>query len=60
EKVVGVITSVAQVDGRVVSIGVLRKEAGEPGDPVEIKIGERLVAATISPLPVPASAGQSA
>lgn len=60
EKVVGVITSVARVDGRVVSIGVLRKEAGEPGDAVEIKIDERLVSATISPLPVPRAAGQGA
>lgn len=57
EKGVGVITSVARVDGRVVSIGVLRKEAGEPGEPVEIKIGDSLVPATISPLPVPAARG---
>jgi aminomethyltransferase len=60
EKVVGVITSAARVDGRVVSIGVLRKEAGEPGDPVEIKIEGRVVPATISSLPVPAPAGQGA
>ncbi|MCK6524076.1 hypothetical protein L6R49_21925 [Myxococcota bacterium] len=60
DKAVGVITSVARVDGRVVSIGVLRKEAGEPGDGVEIRIGEALVPAVISPLPVPPSAHAAA
>jgi folate-binding protein YgfZ len=51
EDVVGTITSAARVLGRPIALGVLRKSAWEPGTPVSVRAGDRVVPAVTSDLP---------
>lgn len=51
DTVVGTVTSTARVDGRALALGVLRKVAWPPGQPVVVRAGDREVAAVTSDLP---------
>ena len=52
DKAVGTVTSLAEVGGQVVGLGVLRKAAWAPGTVVEVDTGDGAVAATVSDLPL--------
>ncbi len=50
-EVVGSTRSAARIDGRALALAMLRKAAWEPGLAVEVRAGDRTVAATTSDLP---------
>ena len=52
DKVVGTVTSLAEVGGQVLGLGVLRKAAWAPGLAVSVDTGEGVVAATVGELPL--------
>jgi folate-binding protein YgfZ len=52
DKAVGTVTSLAELGGAVVGLGVLRKAAWAPGTAVEVATGDGAVAATVSDLPL--------